>query len=146
MTISFFLMVIFGRYMIFLQLLHFIRPFFAFRLIEQLPKSHVIYEEMPDNLDDVSTFQPLLFAHFKRASKALSVYLIVTAFASLTDLISLTIQLSSIDSDYNPHLLYAIFVWIFLGLDFFLIFWYCTMKFTFPQEIWYNLIKLARGS
>lgn len=144
--ISFILMLIFGRFLIFMQLLHFPRPLFAFRVMENLPKSHIIYEELPEQLDDVSTYQPLIFAHFKKGSKAISVYLIITIISGLLDLISLTIQFSSIDSNHNPDVLYAIIVWIFLCLDCFCIFWYYTLKYTYPEEVWHNLRKLAKGS
>mmetsp|Transcript_31523 Transcript_31523/g.31240 ORF Transcript_31523/g.31240 Transcript_31523/m.31240 type:complete len:163 (-) Transcript_31523:25-513(-) len=139
-------MMLSGLLLIFMQIPHFARPFFAFKVMDKLPQSHIIYEELPESLTDVSTYQPLIFAHFKRGSKAISIYVIITTFTALLDLISLTIQFASIDSERSIDILYAIVVWIFLCLDCFLVFWYYTMKFTFPQEIWHNLIKLARGS
>jgi hypothetical protein len=143
MTFSFFLLMILTRFIIFLQIFHFIRPILCFKVISSLPKSHEIYEELP-NLSDSSAMQPIIFSHFQRGNKFISRYLLITVIAFILDIIGCIISFTFIGGNKSGDGLYSSTVWLFLCFDVFLVFWYNTMRWEYPEEIWQNIRNVLK--
>jgi hypothetical protein len=144
MIVSFVLLLFMSRFIIFLHVLHFIRPYFGCKLISSLPRSHEIFEELP-SLTDTPAMQPVVFAHFQRGNRIASKYAIVTVICMVLDVVGCIISFTVINGDHNADLFYGLVAWIFLCFDSGLIFWYNTLRWMYPDEIWQNIRKVLRG-
>ena len=133
-----------ARFLIFLQILHILRPVICCKLISSLPKSHDIYEELP-SLSNSSAMQPIICAHFQRGNKVLTQYLIISAFCAILDLIGLIISLFLLKSDHNADAVYTFVVWVLFCFDIFLVFWQNTLRWEYPDEIWQNFRSVLKS-
>ena len=106
MTVAFILLLIEQKFMIFLHILHFVRPLLCFKLIASLPRSHDIYEEIRD-LSDSSSMQPIIYQHFQRGNRFLTRYLIVTIITSNLDIVGCIISFTVVHSNQNADILYG---------------------------------------
>lgn len=146
MTTSFILLLMSGKLMILMHLLHFVRPYFTYQIILKLPRSHKILEELPEDIREGSDLaQQKVFDQFKSCTRPLAFYLVITCLGGLFDLVGLLVDLTGVAGEDNSSLYYAMVAWVFLCLDFYLVFWYYTLQWTYPEEIWKNLTSLAKG-
>jgi hypothetical protein len=144
MTIAFVLLLMAGRFWIFLHLLHFARPFLGLKVISSLPKSHDVFEELP-SLTDASSMQPVIFAHFKRANSQMTRFLVVSAVCILLDVIGCIVSFVVINDRHNADFFYGIVAWIFLCFDSLLVFWYNTLRWMYPDAIWQNFRGIMKS-
>lgn len=144
MLISFVLLLMSGRYWILLHVLHFVRPYLGLKLLSSLPKSHEIFEELP-SLTDTSTMHPVIFTHFKRANSQMTKYLVVSGICFLLDIIGCIVSFIVLNDSHNSDLFYGFTAWVFLCFDSLLVFWYNTLRWMYPDDIWQNIRSLLKS-
>lgn len=144
MIIAFVLLLMAGRFWILLHMLHFVRPFLGLKLIGSLPKSHEIFEELP-SLSDSATIQPVIFAYFKRANSQLTKYMVVSGVCIFLDVIGCIVSFIVLNDSHNSDLFYGFVAWVFLCFDSLLVFWYNTMRWMYPDEVWQNMRGLLKS-
>lgn len=143
-TITFILLLIQSRFVIFLHVIHFIRPLVCFKVISNLPRSHEIYEELP-TLTETSAMHPIIYSHFQRGNRHITRYVIISVICMILDIVGCIISFTIIDSQSNADALYGFTAWVFLCFDTFLIFWYNTLRWAYPEVIWQNIRSVLKG-
>ncbi|CAG9329887.1 unnamed protein product [Blepharisma stoltei] len=147
MILGLLMLLIQGKLMILLHFMHFVRPLLAYKLILSIPQSHKVYEQLPDDLRQVThEVQVKLFEEFKQSTRPATFYLIASAVAAIFDFLSLFINLGMLGGDdYSTNFFFAV-AFLFICTDFFLVVWYFTLQFTYPDDVWRNLMTIAKGT
>lgn len=151
MFVSAVLLVLHGQAMVFLHALHFVRPFLANLIVEVMPRTHDIYELLPDDLTQVhEEVKRQLYEQMRKANRPLMLYGMITVVSALLDLIGLLINMITLDKDNTYALYYGILAWIFLGMiysgfDLYAYYWYYTLRFSVPKVILDNLRELMKN-
>lgn len=148
MLMCIFLLFFHGRFMLFLHALHIIRPLLAYSVLDKLPRSHEFYETLPDDLGQINhDVQVKMLEEFKKSTLPVTRYLIVSLFAIIFDLIALFVETGELGMDKdNIGPIFFMLAVVFVSFDSYLGMWYYTLKFSFPEEVWRNLVTIARGS
>ena len=99
---------------------------------------------MPNDLiTGVSAARDRFLNEFRRVYKLIGVYMVVTLACGGLDLIGLLIDIASMGSTENSQAYYAVVAWVFVCLDAYFFFWYYSLKFMFPPEVWNELKRFA---
>ncbi|CAG9334945.1 unnamed protein product [Blepharisma stoltei] len=148
LTFLCFLMLLTGNgFQFIFHFVHGIRPYFAYLTIQTLPKSYSILEGLPEDLKQVNQdIQTKLFDEFKYCSAPLTKYFIVSMCGLLLDLLTLLYDVKKMDGDELSAAFFLFAAFIYVSFDLFLPLWYYTLKFSFPEDIWVNLTKIANGT
>ncbi|CAG9326292.1 unnamed protein product [Blepharisma stoltei] len=141
------ILIVHAKFVILVHILHLVRPYLAYRLIMILPRSHNFYEQLPDDLGKIGDdFQGKAYDELRKSSGIAAQYLSVSAVAGLFDIIALLIGYGKFDNHDSMAATYFVLAFLFVCTDFFLPLWYLTLQFTFPEDIWFDLVTIARGS
>lgn len=128
-------------------MLHLIRPLFAIQIIRYLPRSHVVYEQFPDDLSQINNdIQNRLFLEFKQSSTPFTRYVLISVFSLLLDILTLIYDIYNLNGDNSSITFFLYIAFAFVAMDLYVIFYYYTLKFSFPEDIWTNLTKIAGGT
>jgi hypothetical protein len=133
-----------GSFIIFLHLLHFFRPILCIKLISNLPRSHDIFEELP-GLSDANIMQPVIYAHFQRANGYFTKYVVLSFVCIILDIVGCIISFTIFSTNRNADFLYGIAAWVLLCFDCFMIFWYNTLRWMYPDVIWQNIRSILKS-
>ena len=116
MFVSAVLLVLHGQAMVFLHALHFVRPYLGNLIVRMMPRTHDIYELLPDDITQVQEeLKRQLYDQLKKANKPLMLYGGCTVLCAVLDLIGLLACLITLDQDNTYALYYGILAWLFLG-------------------------------
>ena len=131
----------------FMHIIHIIRPYVALKIIINLPRTHVILDQLPN---DPSKIQQeavdIIMAQFKKSSTFYSHYLILSGISAIFDLLALLYNLSNTGGTADISIFYVNVAWIFLAFDLFVILWSKTLAFTFPKELWNTSREIANNT
>jgi len=116
-------------------------------IIQNLPKSHTIYESFLDDLKQINQeIQNRLFIEFKESSAPLSRYMIISSCALLLDILTLFYNISQMDGENSSFTFFTFVASAFISFDLYIPFWYYSLKYSFPEDIWSNLTKIVGGT
>mmetsp|Transcript_24747 Transcript_24747/g.43594 ORF Transcript_24747/g.43594 Transcript_24747/m.43594 type:complete len:246 (-) Transcript_24747:19-756(-) len=134
-----------GDNLVYLSSLHIVRGVLGLWVVLKLPRTYTVFD---DFTQDFRKFEDILSRKANEsvriAFRPLAYYSIVTCFALVLDLILLIANLSTVDTPDNVQLISFMLTMLFLCLDIYLILWYVSLKFMYPQEIWSNLGNFFR--
>ncbi|OMJ66928.1 hypothetical protein SteCoe_36059 [Stentor coeruleus] len=118
----------------FMHLTHILRPYIAFKILYKLPRTHLILEEISDELIKAHN-EAIQFVQekFKSSSAFYSHYLILSAVSAFFDFIALIYNLSETGGTTNTYIFYVNIAWIFLGFDIYVLLWSKSLLFTLPK-------------
>ena len=92
----------------FMHIIHIVRPYVALKIIFNLPRTHVILEQLPEDPSKVQNEAvEIITAQFKKSSVFYSQFLILSGIAAFFDLIALLYNLSNTGGTVNSTILYV---------------------------------------
>ena len=142
-SVSFVMLLFARRFLIFMHIFHFARPILCLKVISSLPRSHDIYEEITD-FNDTSMMQSVIYSHFRRANRIFTKYFVLTVICFVLDFIGCVIGLFFVGNDHNSDAFYSLITWVFLCFDTFLVFWYNSLRWAYPDIIWHNVRRTIK--
>ncbi|CAG9322030.1 unnamed protein product [Blepharisma stoltei] len=147
MILALLILIVHVKFMIIIHILHLVRPYFAYKLLIAMPRSHQFYEKLPDDLSKITNdLQGKAYDEIRESSRQIAIYLAISAAAGVLDIIALLINFEKFYSHDTLAVVYFVLSFLFICTDFFLPLWYWTLQFTFPSDVWLDLLLFAKGS
>jgi hypothetical protein len=137
MACAFLALLISHSLLIFMHVVHLLRPYVAKRIISNLPKTHEILELLSEDYETAKTQAlELIVEKFKSASTFYSHYFILSAIGACFDTLALVYNLSKSGGEQDTYMFYLTVSILFIMFDFFIIFWSKSLIFSFPPNLW----------
>jgi hypothetical protein len=137
MACAFFALLVGHSLLFFMHFVHVLRPYVARRIINLLPKTHDIVEQLSDDYEIAKTqaFE-LIVEQFKQASTFYSHYFILSAVGAVLDTLGLVYTLSKSGGPQDTYMFYLTVAFLFILFDCFIVFWSKSLIFSFPANLW----------